>query len=679
MPNFNLPEGMIFADQFRILRLFASGAFGDVYAASDTKSNVNVAIKVVDFSQHPALEERFRREAAILATIQHPNIMRLVSTGDAVDKDGRPVWYMATELISGRTVWNRVQKDGPFGVDEAVDLVGQACDALQHVHDELSETILHRDLKPDNLMLERGNHVRLVDFGIAKELEIGHEMSTIQAGHPSYAAPEQVLKGQRALSRASDIYSLAKTLSTMITGEIPDQGQVASLLPEVMQQPHAAEVLEVLKRATDEDPAKRPQRAAEFKRLLFEAVGRTGEVSRLRVATPPPTPAERATVDEMQIPTQPEPVEERTAKTEKVESQSIPPTPSPQPEKTSKPPTVRQPLPTSEEPAMNTLKTVIVTLLVVVVVGLGAIIYFNRDKLFGPQPPAVASADSARAKPQGQPTTTLPVDNPLVEILSPATVDGQGYGEQIDWENGDVKVVGMGTASVGSAPSEAGMRMAAMLTAKRDGYTRLAAALGRMRVTEDSRGGVELGQYVAATYIQQVVQGARFGRAWTQKMSDGSVLAFQEMILPRSQWPKPQIPASKAKPAAQASSLPGAKKGPGEQQGPFTGIIIDATGMGLRPGASPAILVEGQETAVYQFTDASTEVYEQKGLVGYARTVDAAKRIRDRAGANPIVLPAASVVGTTAYVTPEVAAKILAADVAGANLKRMCKVIFVTG
>lgn len=142
MPNFNLPEGMIFADQFRILRLFASGAFGDVYAASDTRSDVNVAIKVVDFSQHPHLEDRFRREAAILAAIRHPHIMRLVSTGDAFDKDGRPVWYMATELISGRTVWNRVQKEGPFSVDEAVDLVGQACDALQHVHDELPETIL---------------------------------------------------------------------------------------------------------------------------------------------------------------------------------------------------------------------------------------------------------------------------------------------------------------------------------------------------------------------------------------------------------------------------------------------------------------------------------------------------------------------------------------------------------
>ena len=683
MPNFNLPEGWLFADQFRILKLFASGAFGDVYSASDTKSNVNVAIKVVDFSEHPSLEDRFRKEASILATISHPNIMRLISVGDATDADGRAVWYMATELISGRTVWNRVQKEGPFEIEEAVDIIGQACDALQHVHEELAETILHRDLKPDNLMLERGKTVKVLDFGIAKEWDVNDSMSTIQAGHPAFAAPEQLNKGR--LSRASDLYSLAKSLSTMITGEIPPMAQVTEWPAQAMAKPHAAEVLAVVRRTTSDNMAERPQRAAEFKNLLFQAIGRASGVAAAPIAPATPPPVQPRPADE-DLSTLPEPAGRTPTPppTPKpsgpVSAPAMKPTPKPGPTSTDD----------SEDSPMKTVKTIIITLLVVAVVGLAG--YAFRDKIFGAAGMGQSGTPSGQVTSQGGTDVFPPMTPPLPTAISLAdfssnTVAGQPA-EVIDWENGRLVVIGTGVASAERYPAIANRREAARISAEMDGLAKMAQALGRVRVTVHGSRSIELSNYVQTVDLEETVRGAiRDPRTIEKWESDGSLTLLVRYTLPRRNWPQPtrQQLAPTAAPEATQDDIPAEAKQAAQvaqagQTGPFTGIIIDARGKGLRPGMSPTISIEGQNQAVYQFSDVNAITMNEKGgMVGYARSVDAARAIADRAGSNPLVLEATSASGTTANVSAEDAARILNADSDGADLRLGCKVVFIVG
>ena len=687
MPNFNLPEGWLFADQFRILKLFASGAFGDVYSASDTKSNVNVAIKVVDFTEHPTLEDRFRKEASILATISHPNIMRLISVGDAFDASGQSVWYMATELISGRTVWNRVQKEGPFDIADAVDIIGQACDALQHVHEELSETILHRDLKPDNLMLERGKHVKILDFGIAKEWDVNDSMSTIQAGHPAFAAPEQLNKGQ--LSRASDLYSLAKTLSTMITGEIPPMAQVKEWPAETMQKPFAAAVLDIVRRTTSDNMADRPQRAGELKNLLFQAIGRSGSVAAVPV-TPPSAPPAPVVRDEEDLSTLPEPADA---------------TPTPPPSKpagTTSSPAIKPVPPSrktdpddSEESPMKTFKTIVVTMLVVAVVGLAG--YTFRDKIPGLSDMSSSGTPSGQITSQSGTDVFPPMVPPLPTAISVGDFASTTLGGQpttvVDWENGRLVVIGTGVASAERYSSIATRREAARLGAELDAYAKMAQALGSVRVRIQGDRSIELNNYVQSIQLEESVRGAiRDSRTIEKWEADGSLTMLVRYTLHRRNWPRPtpQQEQSIAQPVVTKDDIPSDVQATVEQEiaqattpaqaGPFTGIIIDARGKGLRPGMSPTISIEGENRAVYQFSDVNAITMNQKGgIVGYSRSVDAARRIEDRAGDNPIVIEASSASGTTVNVTPEDAARILNADSAGRNLRLDCKVIFVVG
>ncbi len=119
------------------------------------------------------------------------------------------------------------------------------------------------------------------------------------------------------------------------------------------------------------------------------------------------------------------------------------------------------------------------------------------------------------------------------------------------------------------------MRMASSLVAKRDATVRIATAMGKVRVSETSAGGVTLGNYVAQTQLQQVVRGARMGRAWHQKQSDGSMLAFQEMILPRSQWPVPPRASVASTAVAKKSDLLAPTASPDCPSAKFTVIRAD--------------------------------------------------------------------------------------------------------
>ncbi len=284
--------------------------------------------------------------------------------------------------------------------------------------------------------------------------------------------------------------------------------------------------------------------------------------------------------------------------------------------------------------------------------------------------------------------TESPPSDHVVEILSPSHSEGIAYSEAIDWTSDELVAVGMGTASPKDQSSEAAILVAAMLVARRDALARIAQMTGKITLQGSHAGLATLRRYIASTDLTvdaaSGVPGARERRSWYEWQSDGSLLAFQEMVLERRFWPL--VPRSDVAtlPAATPSNLPpldvGAVRPPwADQKGPFTGLILDATGMRLRPAMSPSVTVEGTDLSVYQHTDADEQALREVGLVGYSRTVSAAKLMRGRVGDNPLVIPASNVLGSNIHVTPRAARMILDADTDGADIRRNCKVVFVTG
>jgi tetratricopeptide (TPR) repeat protein/predicted Ser/Thr protein kinase len=205
---------------YRILSLIGRGGMGVVYRAErdDGKFAQRVAIKVVSGAlSTPAFSERLEREYRILATLEHPNIARLLDAGTT--EDGLP--YFVMEFVEGRPI-DRFSAERKLSVRERLRLLLPVCDAVQFAHQNL---IVHRDLKPDNILVSEQGIPKLLDFGIAKvlsEVPAGNE-ATLMAMTPDYASPEQVRGGP--IGTATDVYSLGSVLYKMLTGVSPHQLQ----------------------------------------------------------------------------------------------------------------------------------------------------------------------------------------------------------------------------------------------------------------------------------------------------------------------------------------------------------------------------------------------------------------------------------------------------------------------
>ena len=205
---------------YRILSTIGIGGMGVVYRAErdDGKFEQRVAIKLVSGGlKSPAFVERFRQEYRILATLEHPNIARLLDAG-ATD-DGLP--YFVMEYVEGRPI-DRFCEEHKLSVSERLRLILQVCDAVQFAHQKL---IVHRDLKPDNILVTEQGVPKLLDFGIAKMLtEVpGGNEATLMAMTPVYASPEQV-RGE-PIGTSTDIYSLGCVLYKLLTGVAPHELQ----------------------------------------------------------------------------------------------------------------------------------------------------------------------------------------------------------------------------------------------------------------------------------------------------------------------------------------------------------------------------------------------------------------------------------------------------------------------
>ena len=204
---------------YRLVRELGSGGMGSVWLAerADGALKRNVALKLPRMAWARGLAERMGRERDILATLEHPNIARLYDAG--VDRHGRP--FLALEYVEGRPI-DVVANDRALDVAERIGLLLQVCTAVAFAHARL---VVHRDLKPGNILVTAEGNVRLLDFGIAKLMQGGSAKETHLtqwAGRAltlDYASPEQI-KGE-PIGTASDVYSLGVVAFELLTGSRP--------------------------------------------------------------------------------------------------------------------------------------------------------------------------------------------------------------------------------------------------------------------------------------------------------------------------------------------------------------------------------------------------------------------------------------------------------------------------
>ena len=290
-----IASGTIVGHRYRIIELIGTGGMAQVYRAMNLSSRKIVAIKVLkdEFRNDAEFLRRFEREARAVLHLSHENIVRAFDVGDT---DGLP--YIVLEYIDGRTLKEILDENGPMPPRIAVALVVQVLDALNAAH---NAGIIHRDVKPQNVIVMQSGKVKLMDFGIAREVDantVTFTGSTV-LGSVHYLSPEQA-KGQ-PVTEGSDLYSAGIMLYEMLTGQVPFEGDnsVAIALKHISDMPKPPADLnpkippalnDVVMRALNKDLNRRYQSANEMSAHLRRALKEpTGEFARFAaVAKPAP-------------------------------------------------------------------------------------------------------------------------------------------------------------------------------------------------------------------------------------------------------------------------------------------------------------------------------------------------------------------------------------------------------
>lgn len=210
-----LKTGMIIAERYEILGKIGTGGMADVYKAKDHKLNRFVAVKVLkpEFREDTTFIRKFRSEAQAAAGLTHPNIVNVFDVGD-----DEGVYYIVMELIEGITLKEYISKKGKLSIKEATSIAIQVSMGLESAH---SHGIVHRDVKPQNIIISTDGKVKVTDFGIARAAS-SNTISSNVMGSVHYSSPEQVRGGYS--DEKSDIYSLGITLYEMVTGRVPFDG-----------------------------------------------------------------------------------------------------------------------------------------------------------------------------------------------------------------------------------------------------------------------------------------------------------------------------------------------------------------------------------------------------------------------------------------------------------------------
>lgn len=283
--------GMVVADRYRILRRLGRGGMGVVYEVEHTAIGKRLAMKLLagELTHKADVVKRFKREALAASRLQNPNTVQVFDYGSA---DG--LTYLVMELVHGETLSALLRREGPMRGPRLAKIVIQICNALAEAHER---GVVHRDIKPDNVMLLTGadgaDVVKVVDFGLAKlrESDALNDVTSSGTilGTPYYMAPEQI-RGDGIDGRA-DVYSIGALMYVALTGHHPFSGRAADVLlahltavaePPSRRFPHMGidgSLSEIVARTLRKDPNDRPASASELRRLLAEVLRGAGSSS----------------------------------------------------------------------------------------------------------------------------------------------------------------------------------------------------------------------------------------------------------------------------------------------------------------------------------------------------------------------------------------------------------------
>lgn len=259
----SLPPGTTLG-AFRIAGVLGKGGMATVYEAYDSSLERSVALKVLppEFLHDDSFARRFRREARVIARLEHPNIVPIYASGI----DDRIPW-MSMRLLDAGSLGALLDRS-PLPLDRSLQMLRSVADALDYAH---ARGIVHRDIKPTNILLDHGDHVCVADFGLAyiRDFNLSFSRSTSIAGTPHYMAPEQSLG--KGIDHRSDIYSLGVLAYEMLTGTLPftADSPIAIVLKHINERPPSPHelspsLLRAIHKALAKDPEERWTSAGEF-------------------------------------------------------------------------------------------------------------------------------------------------------------------------------------------------------------------------------------------------------------------------------------------------------------------------------------------------------------------------------------------------------------------------------
>lgn len=212
--------GRRLSGRYKILEMIGGGGMANVYLAHDIILDRHVAVKVLrpEFSNDDEFIKRFRREAHSATSLNHPNIVSIYDVGEEDD-----IYFIVLEYVEGKTLKQYIQQNKVISIEEVIDIMKQITSAIEHAH---QNQIVHRDIKPHNILLDNLGHVKVTDFGIAMALTATSITQTNSVlGSVHYLSPEQARGGMA--NKKSDIYSIGVVMFELLTGRLPFSGESA--------------------------------------------------------------------------------------------------------------------------------------------------------------------------------------------------------------------------------------------------------------------------------------------------------------------------------------------------------------------------------------------------------------------------------------------------------------------